>query len=297
MVSMVSKLTNKKLISPPTFVKEGIQYEALVGSKAYGVSSNDSDRDIYGWCMPPLDTIYPHLAGEIQGFGKQHQRFEQFEAHHVKDDSKEYDLSIYSIVKYFNLVMQNNPNMLDSLFVPDRCVIYASYAGQLVRDHRKIFLHKGCYHRFKGYAYNQLHKIKTKKPQVSNKRADLVAKYTYDTKSSYHLVRLLNECEQLLTEGDLDLQRNREQLKSIRNGEWTINQIEDYFSKKESELETAYLNSKLPYSPNEKAIKQLLLECIESTYGRLDNVVSHDRTNQMGRDIQTIVDKYISKAL
>jgi hypothetical protein len=40
-------------------------------------------------------------------------------------------------------------------------------------------------------------------------------------KFAYHTVRLLNEAERLLLQGDLDLQRNREQLESIRRGEWT----------------------------------------------------------------------------
>ena len=71
-----------------------------------------------------------------------------------------------------------------------------------------------------------------------------------DTKFAYHTVRLLNEAEQLLLEGDLDLQRNREMLKSIRRGEWTIEQVLDYFEKKRIDLETARTKSPLPAGPD-----------------------------------------------
>lgn len=55
--------------------------------------------------------------------------------------------------------MENNPNMCDSLFVPQRCVLFASKIGQMVRDNRKLFLHKGSYHKFRGYAYASLNKL------------------------------------------------------------------------------------------------------------------------------------------
>ena len=57
-----------------------------------------------------------------------------------------------------------------------------------------------------------------------------------DVKFLYHVVRLLNEAEQILMEGDLDLERNREQLKSIRKGEWTFDQIVKYFDKQTLEI-------------------------------------------------------------
>ena len=109
---------------------------------------------------------------------------------------------------------------------------------------------------------------------MGSKRKELVEKYGYDTKYAYHIFRLLDEVEQILTEGTIDLKRNREQLKSVRRGEWKIENIKEYFAKKESELETLYTNSKLRYSPDEESIKQLLLNCLEHHYGNLGNIVS-----------------------
>jgi len=116
---------------------------------------------------------------------------------------------------------------------------------------------------------------------------------TYDLKFAYHTVRLMNEVEQILIECDLDLQRNREQLKTIRRGEWTLDQLEAYFTNKEHALETAYANSKLPNVPKEDAIKKLLMESLEAHYGSLTSavVVNPDIKNVLS-DLQQVIERY-----
>ncbi len=296
MSSTVRKLLDKGLISPPKFIADNVMYEVMMGSIAYGVSNDASDVDVYGFCIPPKDMVFPHLAGEILGFGQQIQRFEQYQQHHIKcaDESKgyarEYDLTIYSIVKYFDLCMQNNPNMIDSLFVPDNCVLHITKIGNMVKDKRQIFLHKGSWHKFKGYAYSQMHKMKSQ--NRTGKRQEIVAEFGYDVKFAYHVVRLLNEVEQILTEENLDLQRNREQLKSIRRGEWKLEDIENYFQEKEKLLETAYANSKLPHTPDQDKIKKLLVDCLEEYYGSLSKcLVIPGRQEKALREIVDIAKK------
>ena len=51
-----------------------------------------------------------------------------------------YDLTIYGIVKFFNLAMENNPNIIDSLFTPVNCVLHSTRVGNLVRENRRLFL-------------------------------------------------------------------------------------------------------------------------------------------------------------
>ena len=181
--------------------------------------------------------------------------------------------------------MENNPNMIDSLFVPRRCILHSTQVGEHIRESRKEFLHKGSWHKFKGYAYSQVHKMNTKEPDKSSTRFAMIKQYGFDVKFAYHVVRLLNEVEQIMVEHDLDLQRNREQLKSIRKGEWTRQQITEYFEDKEKYLEEIYLKSKLPHSPDEENIKKILLECLEMHYGSLENAI---KTNV---SIDKILDK------
>jgi hypothetical protein len=223
--------------------------------------------------------VFPHLAGEIHGFGRQLQRFDQWSEHHVPNpDGKavQYDITVFGIVKYFQLCMDNNPNMIDSLFTPRRCIVHATLVGEYVRENRKKFLHKGAWHKFKGYAYSQMAKIRNKVNASAPKRAAEIAKFGFDLKFAYHLVRLLGEVEQILVEHDLDLERNREQLKSIRRGEWTLDQVERYFVEKERALEMIYASSTLPHAPDEAGLKRLLTACLEMHYGSLSTALVRD---------------------
>lgn len=297
MASVIQNLYNKRIIRKlPKFVPTNTQYEVIMGSVAYGVSNDTSDMDVYGFCIPPRDFVFPHLRGEIPGFSEPGPQFHQYQEHHIRDHDaeggkgREYDISIYSIIKFFRLCMENNPNIIDSLFVPRRCILYTTPIGELVRENRKLFLHKGAWHKFKGYAYSQVHKMNTKNP--IGKRRDIIEKYGYDVKFAYHVVRLLNEVEQILTEADLDLERNREQLKAIRRGDWSQEKISEYFEQKENELESLYTKSELPHIPDIAKIQELLLECLQRHYGNLDGCITDqdDLINAM-RDMDKIMDR------
>lgn len=186
MPSVVDRLTKMQLITPPSWLVSNVHYETIMGSIAFGVSTDDSDFDTIGFCIPPKDMVFPHLAGRIQGFGRQQTKFVCYQKHgvFVENDlggkGRVYDLNVYNIVHYFHLCMENNPNMVASLFTPQECVLHSTKVANMVRDFRRSFLHKGAWHRFKGYAYNQLHKMRTKKPEPGSKRAASIEKCGYD---------------------------------------------------------------------------------------------------------------------
>ncbi|MEO1086264.1 MAG: nucleotidyltransferase domain-containing protein [Acidobacteriota bacterium] len=296
MASVLRPAVERGLLSAPPFVPGGLQYEVVLGSVAYGVSDDRSDLDIFGFCVPPRDEVFPHLRGEIVDFDKPRKRFEQLQEHHIHDpqagsgSGRVYDFTIYNIVKFFRMCAENNPNIVDCLFVPRRCVLYTTAVGELVRERRRIFLHRGAWARFKGYAYQQMHKIRIKKPQ--GKRKEMVERHGYDVKFGYHIVRLLSEVEQILTEHDLDLERNREQLKAIRRGEWSLERLEDWFANKERQLEDVAARSTLPDVADHDAIKTLLLQCLEMHYGSLDpSIVRPDELADALRSIRQVLDR------
>lgn len=376
MSSRIQYLEQKKLIKPPRWLSTNVHYETMMGSVAYGVSGDTSDTDIYGFCIPTKELVFPHLAGDIPGFGRQKERFEQYQEHHIMDadaaagKGKEYDVQIFSIVKYFQLAMENNPNMIDSLFTPQFCVLHITKIGSMVRENRKMFLHKGAFHKFRGYAHSQLHKMSEatrekvrefeaeyeipstnylgqrfeeiadflgrrheinpfiadlspifatlEKTFITSEdqkkgvtalhryqklvkdgdahpvggRKEIVEKFGFDVKFAYHVLRLSDECEQILEHGDIDLQRSRELLKSIRRGEISEKDIRMMFSEKEKYLEKLYSESKLPHSPDEDKIKTLLLSCLEEHYGSLDKcIVQPDQAVNALRQIQDVLDR------
>ena len=203
---------------------------------------------------------------------------------------RHYDFAIFGIVKFFQLAMENNPNVIDSLFTPTTCVLHCTRVGNLVRENRRLFLHRGAWPKFKGYAYSQLHKLAIKEP--TGKRAELVAAHGFDTKFAYHVVRLLGEVEQILVEGDIDLQRDNDRLKAIRRGEWTEDRLRQWVASKEADLERAYAQSTLPAAPDQDRLKQLLLNCLEEHYGSLEGcIVDPDRAVAALRSVQAELDR------
>lgn len=292
---IVDKLQGKGLIHPPKWLPANTHYLCVMGSQAYGVATENSDNDVYGFAVPYKSDVFPHLNGEIPGFGFQTKRFEQWHEPHIfdKETNREYDFTVYSIVKFFQLCMENNPNMVDALFVPRRCIIHASKIGEHVRENRRLFIHKGAYKKFRGYAFSQLAKMDNKKFVNSPERAKEVEETGYSTKFAYHLVRLCLEIEQLMLTGDMQLDGNVAILRSIRNGEWTSERVHKWFAEKEIALEALSLTCDLPDRPREPEIKNLLLECLEMHYGSLTDAVKVERSmEELMNDLKGLVDKY-----
>lgn len=269
---ILSDLYYRKKISPPSFVVDSCVYLTVGGSHAYGCSLPTSDLDCCGICIPPLEMIFPHTRGEIVGFGTPSPKFDQWKEQHIYDNKKEYDFSVFGIVRAFQLLMENNPNHIDTLYTPKNCILYITPIGEKIRLWRDIFLHKGCYAKFRGYAKSQLHKMKGERR--SGKRLEIQQKYGWDLKFGLHLVRLLLECEQILTDHTLDLRKDSTFLREIRNGEWEYERVLRWAEDHLLILEEVYKKSTLRERPNEDEIKSLLLSCLEEYFGDLRYIFS-----------------------
>jgi len=293
---LLEELRARGLVSCPPFVASNAMYLTTMGSHAYGVADTSDpkalpDVDVYGFCVPPKDMVFPHLRGEIPGFGTPGPRFEQWQQHHVEDRGAKHDFAVFSIVRYFDLCMDGNPNMVDSLFTAEELVRHCTASGRMVRDRRGVFLSRRVWTKFRGYAYSQLHKMDARAAPVG-KRAELVAKHGFDTKYAYHVVRLLDEAEQLLTSGTMDLRRAAEHCKAVRRGEVPMADIRRWFESKAAALEAALAASPLPPEPDEAAAKALLLECLEQHYGSLDAACPQpDRLRGAVRDFLALADR------
>jgi len=135
-------------------------------------------------------------------------------------------------------------------------------------------------------------KLKQWYNKLTKRQQDIIIN-GYSTKFAYHIVRLLLEVEQIMAEGDLDLQRNSEILKSVRRGEWKLTDLESWFDHKEKALEGLYTKSTLPERPKESKIKSLLMECLEMHYDDLSSVIKvAPEVNTMIHDLELLIEKY-----
>lgn len=289
-MNLVQTLYDRKLVTPPNWLPNNIMWLVMTGSVSYGVADVGSDIDIIGWCIPPIRMVFPHTAGYVAGFDTP-PSFDQYQQHHIPDQDKGrvYDITVYSLIKYVKLCMEGNPNMVDSLFVPRRCVLSATIAGEYLREHRHAFLSKQMWPKFKGYAYSQLDKMRRSK--AVGKRKASIDEHGYDLKAAYHVVRLIDEIEQILTTGDLDLERNSEQLKAIRRGDFTQNDIETIFQVAEYRLEDAKHKSALPEKPDKDYIRGMLLDILEMHYGSIDEMPRMDKYQRAVYDIRDLISK------
>lgn len=343
---LLQDLERKSLITPPSFLACNTHYLCRMGSVAYGVSTDNSDLDLYGVCIPPRDYIFP--PDYIDGFDNRDLTFHQWQKHHVIDKSANggkgcsYDFSIYSIVNYFKLAMDNNPNVIDSLFVRREHILHITRIWEIVRENRQLFLHKGIAHKLKSYAFSQLAKakncIKSLEPiyrfedeyNIDNKTTYEQAlnqeyvsncdihdhkKYLalweegikktsrfeaqklagFDRKFCYHIYRLTDQAEYILNYGDLDLQEPGRvaKMKAIRRGDVTFESIVHDFETAEKRLTELFHSSKLRMYPDTKAIRKLLITCLEDHYGSLKAFLrEHNPHEEAIKEIRAVFGKY-----
>lgn len=291
---ILQELEQQKLIHPPKWLTQNCHYLTVMGSIAYSTNSDTSDFDVYGFCIPKREDIFPHLKGEIPGFGRQIQRFEQWIEHGIFDkdaqggQGRTYDFTIFNIVRYFQLLMENNPNVIDSLFTAAECVLHITAVGRKIRDNRKMFLHKGIIPKLKGYAFSQLHKAGSHNRE--GKRAELVDKFGYDPKFLSHVVRLTLQAEDILLTNDLDLRKHKEHVKAVKRGEISLDEVRKWFNEKELFLQNLYEKSTLPHGPDESKIKKLLLEVLEEHYGSLEECIKLEGEEKYRFIVEDILD-------
>lgn len=121
--------------------------ECISGSRSYGLDTATSDTDIRGVYIIPKEQFYslsypPQIANETN------------------------DIVFYELARLFELLYRNNPNILELLNVPERCVLYRHpLMQQLNAD---MFLSRLCNDTFAKYAYSQIKKAKGLNKKVLN---------------------------------------------------------------------------------------------------------------------------------
>jgi predicted nucleotidyltransferase len=125
------------------------------GSQAYGTNNAQSDEDIGGICLPTREVIL--------GVNK----FEQ-DDNWVDENGEKLDTSIYNFNKAMDLFCENNPNMLDYLYAPERCIKFETDEWAKVRDIREDFMCIKSKWTYQGYAVSQLNRIRTHRSYLLN---------------------------------------------------------------------------------------------------------------------------------
>lgn len=154
-----------------------ILLDAISGSRAYGTNIPSSDTDYRGIYICELDD---YLCGNYP---------EQ-----ISDETN--DVTFYEIGRYFELLIKNNPNILELLNVPQDCIQFRHGLMDLIKS--EDYVSKLCKNSVGGYATTQIKKArglgkKIVNPVDEKRKSPLEFCYVIDGHKSYPLDVLLKE--------------------------------------------------------------------------------------------------------
>jgi predicted nucleotidyltransferase len=131
------------------YLKENnlILFEAISGSRSFGLDTPSSDTDIKGVFYMPKEKFFgleyiPQISNETN------------------------DIVYYEIGRFIELLQKNNPNILEILASPDDCILYKHPLMEQLR--LEDFLSKLCKDSFAGYAATQIKKARGLKKKIVN---------------------------------------------------------------------------------------------------------------------------------
>jgi hypothetical protein len=121
--------------------------KCISGSQAYGLALPHSDTDIKGVFIQPKKEYYGLTYVD-----------------QINNETN--DIMYYEIKKFVELLLKNNPNILELLSTPDDCVLYRHPVINLLRP--EMFLSRLCNQTFGQYAYAQIKKARGLNKKILN---------------------------------------------------------------------------------------------------------------------------------
>lgn len=245
--------------------------EVIGGSTAYGVEMATSDNDLIGIVIPPIDHLFPHLYGHVNQFLTPSKNFETIVEHHITFHSKKYDVTVYSLQKILELLTNNNPNILELLWVPEHCIISCDKIGQYLISKRDVFLSKKSYTRLNGFARKQYDEMFN-----TTKRPELIKEHGFDTKSAYHAIRLANECLDILEGKGLNLTGRASFYTDIRNGTYSLEYLSSLYKDTVASIEESYTKTELQEETDINEVYKILWHCLKMKYPTVEFIKNYE---------------------
>lgn len=224
---------------PFEHLRDFVIYKCVVGSRAYGLETENSDTDRRGIYLPPAN-----LHWSLFGVPEQL-------------DTPETEECYWELQKFLVLALKSNPNVLECLYSP--VVEYQTDLAKKLILMRQTFLSQLAYQTYNGYVLSQFKKLEQ----------DLRARGEIKWKHAMHLIRLLLSGITILAEGFVPVRvdEHRADLLAIRNGLMTWDQVNTWRLKLHTRFDEAYKNTLLPERPDYEAVNGFLIEARRAMTG------------------------------
>ena len=225
--------------------------KAIVGSRCLGLETPESDTDIMGVCIEPIEDAYGLDAP-----------FEQFVRTGPDEARDGPDLQIYGLRKFLRLALSGNPTILALLFMPEDMLLKCDARGAQLMDLAPFIVSRQAGKAFLGYMQAQRMRLTGERGQKRVNRPDLVEQHGYDTKYAMHVLRLGIQGVELLNTGRLTLPMHpadRNYLRGVRNGSQSLQAVLTKAGELEQELKHLLDNSPLPEQPDRALVEDWML--------------------------------------
>ncbi|MGK9464416.1 nucleotidyltransferase domain-containing protein [Streptomyces sp. G6] len=218
-------------MEPETLVRDHTIYACVMGSRAFGLATEDSDTDRRGVFLAPTPLFW---------------RFEKPPTHVEGPAPEQFS---WELERFCELALRANPNILECLHSP--LVESVDDTGRELLALREAFLSRRVHETFTRYAHGQRRKLD----------ADVRTHGAPRWKHAMHLLRLLTSARDLLRTGVLtiDVGDRREPLLAVKRGEVPWPEVEARMNRLVAEGDEAAAGSPLPAEPDRRRVEDFLV--------------------------------------
>ncbi|MFJ9812155.1 DNA polymerase beta superfamily protein [Streptomyces sp. NPDC101158] len=218
-------------MTPEQLVRDHTIYSCVMGSRAFGLATEDSDTDRRGVFLAPTPLFW---------------RFDKPPAHVEGPAEEQFS---WELERFCELALRNNPNVLECLHSP--VVEHADVLGRELLSLRGAFLSRQAHTTFVRYAGGQRRKLDADVRQYGAPR----------WKHAMHLLRLLTSCRDLLRSGELriDVGDDRDRLLAVKRGEVSWPDVESWMNRLQDEADRAHATTPLPDAPDHARVEDFLV--------------------------------------
>ncbi len=218
-------------VSDLDLVRDHTVLSVVVGSRAYGLSTEDSDVDRRGVFVAPTPMFW--------GFDKP--------PTHV--DGPDAERFSWELERFLGLALDANPTVLECLWSP--MVEAVTETGEELLARRDAFLSRHVHRTFLKYAESQLRKLD----------GDLRTRGEPRWKHVMHLLRLLLSGHHVLRYGRpmVEVGGHHERLLAVRRGELPWEEIDEWRRSLTADMDAALETSVLPAEPDRARAEEFLM--------------------------------------
>ncbi|GHB07694.1 MULTISPECIES: nucleotidyltransferase domain-containing protein [Streptomyces] len=214
-----------------TLVRDHTVYSCVMGSRAFGLATDDSDTDRRGVFLAPAPLFWRFTKPPTHVEGPAREQFS------------------WELERFCELALRANPNVLECLHSP--LVERIDDTGRELLGLRGAFLSRRAHETFVRYAMGQRRKLEADVRQHGAPR----------WKHAMHLLRLLACGRDLLRTGELVIGVGdaREELLAVKRGEVPWPEVERRMTRLAEQNDEAHTRSPLPPEPDLERVEAFLV--------------------------------------